>query len=223
MIKDIGAGEEPWLCLKGGIGGKGNWHFRTSTRQAPRFAQKGKSGEYLQVRLELQLIADFGLVGLPNAGKSTLLSVLTHAHPKIASYPFTTKVPHIGVMPFYDHDIIIADIPGIIEGAARGVGLGLRFLKHVNRTRALVFLIDMNEPEPAAALATLQDELRSYSADLVEKPRIVVGTKLDLDRAAECLPAFCELLQPEAVIGISALTGRGLAELKKRMNTLANP
>ena len=221
IIKDLNGREESWLFLKGGKGGKGNWHFKTSTRQAPRFAQSGKAGKMERVLLELNLIADIGLVGLPNSGKSTLLSVLTNANPKIAGYPFTTRVPNIGVMRVYEQDVVIADIPGIIEGASRGVGLGIQFLKHINRTGELVFLIDLGDPSFLSAFGLLTNELKQYSPELLNKPRLIVGTKMDLENTSENLEILTRTCSTEPVLGISALTGYGIVELKKAIGKAA--
>lgn len=220
IITDLISSDESWTCLKGGRGGKGNWHFRNPVRQAPNFAQTGQLGTAKRVLLELNLIADVGLVGLPNAGKSTLLSVLTRTHPKIASYPFTTLIPNIGVMHFYDRDVLIADIPGIIEGAAHGAGLGVRFLKHINRTRILAFLIDLSDDAFAEGFHVLQKELSSYSGELLTKPRIIVGTKMDLECSSDHLAPLVEICRPEKVMGISAVDGTGIEELKKLLSDL---
>lgn len=224
VLRDLAADGETWLFLKGGRGGKGNWHFRSSTRQAPLYAQKGLPGSSRQVRVELNLIADIGLVGEPNAGKSTLLAALTNARPKVAPYPFTTRTPYIGVFPAGEGELILADIPGIIEGASRGAGLGLRFLKHIHRTRVLVFLLDLGQPDPARTLEVLKGELAAYDAALLERPRLVVGNKLDLPEAAARLAELEERSRAaggERVLGISALSGQGLDRLKQALGGLA--
>ena len=217
LLADLPAGGDPWLFLQGGRGGKGNWHFRSPTRQAPRYAQKGLPGAARRLAVELNLIADVGLVGQPNAGKSTLLAALTNARPKIAPYPFTTRSPHIGVMRNGDAELIIADIPGIIEGASDGAGLGLRFLKHVNRTRALAFLIDLGEAEPGAALEVLRHELAAYNPALLSRPRLLVGTKLDLADSGQRLRELEHSAGEERVLGISAWSGQGLEELARAL------
>jgi GTP-binding protein len=222
ILRDLSEKGDSWLVLKGGRGGKGNWHFRSPTRQAPRFAQGGGKGSARQLLVELNLIADIGLVGKPNAGKSTLLATLTNARPKIAPYPFTTKDPYIGVFASGDDELILADIPGIIEGASHGAGLGLRFLKHVNRTRALVFLIDLGEPEPGRTFEVLKAELGSYDPRLLERPRLLLGTKLDLEGATRHLEALRAALPGERVAGISALEGKGIAALKGLLMKLAS-
>jgi GTP-binding protein len=224
VLRDLAESGETWLFLKGGRGGKGNWHFRSPTRQAPRYAQKGLPGCVRRIRVELNLIADIGLVGQPNAGKSTLLAALTNARPKIAPYPFTTRNPYIGVFPVFDTELILADIPGIIEGAAGGAGLGLSFLKHIKRTRVLAFLIDLGDPEPAHTLAVLKNELAAYDASLLARPHLVVGNKLDLPEAEARLAELAEQARTageEQVIGISALTRQGLDRLRQALGELA--
>lgn len=180
-----------FTIVKGGKGGFGNAHFKSSTNQAPRIAQKGKPGESIKVILELKLIAFAGLVGFPNAGKSTLISKISGAKPKIADYPFTTLVPHLGVV-YRDYDsLVLADIPGIIEGANKGEGMGLSFLRHIERNKVLIYLLDVSpyaELKPLKTLTVLQDELKAYKADLLRKKSIVVANKIDLldnDQAAD--------------------------------------
>jgi GTP-binding protein len=214
VLRDLSENGDSWLVLKGGKGGKGNWHFRSPTRQAPRFAQGGGEGGSRRLLVELNLIADIGLVGKPNAGKSSLLNALTNARPKIAPYPFTTKVPHIGVLSFGEAELVLADIPGIIEGASRGAGLGLRFLKHINRTRALVFLIDLGEPEPEKTFEVLKAEMGAYDPRLLVRPRLLLGTKLDLPDAEERFASLSAAYPGERVAGISVLSGTGLERLK---------
>jgi GTP-binding protein len=221
LLKDFGTREDPWLLFTGGRGGKGNWHFSTPTRQTPRFAQPGRPGSQCLLRLELNIIADIGLIGLPNAGKSTLLAVLTNAHPRIASYPFTTKIPNIGVMAYYDQDILLADIPGIIAGASGGAGLGLRFLKHINRTRALAFLLDLSADACLESFSTLTKELGTFSRELLRKPRVVLGTKLDLEGAADNLRILRAGLPNEQVVGISAHLRQGLPQVQRLFASLA--
>ena len=217
LLADLSAAGQSWLFLQGGRGGKGNWHFRSPTRQAPRYAQKGLPGSSRRLRVELNLIADVGLVGQPNAGKSTLLAALTNARPKVAPYPFTTRSPYLGVLRNGDSELLLADIPGIIAGASTGAGLGLRFLKHVNRTRALAFLIDLGEAEPGAALQVLQSELAAYDPALLARPRLVVGTKLDLPDSAQRLRELERAAEGERVLGISALSGQGLEDLARAL------
>jgi GTP-binding protein len=186
-------------------------------RQAPRHAEEGGKGICRRLLVELALIADVGLVGKPNAGKSTLLSVLTNCRPRIGDYPFTTKIPNIGVFAAQEQEIVLADIPGIIEGASRGAGLGLQFLKHVSRTRLLLFLIDLHENDPGATFHILEEELRSYGGELAAKPRLVLGTKMDLEGSADRLSELQRALAGQSCIGVSAVSGYGLSDLKRRL------
>ncbi len=199
--------------LYGGRGGKGNAHFATSRHQTPRFAQDGEPGAELILRVELRVIADIGFVGKPNAGKSSLLGRLTAAHPKIGNYPFTTKIPNLGVLQIEHDHVILADIPGLIEGAAEGAGLGDRFLKHIARTRYLAFVIDLSEDDPAAAVKVLEDELAAYSTGLAAKPRILVGNKIDLPGVEERIQELAAAFPGDRVYGVSALTGAGIRPL----------
>ncbi len=222
VLKDFGTGpEEPWVFLKGGIGGRGNWHFATPTRQTPRYAQPGLPGQSARLQAELAIIADIGLVGLPNSGKSTLLSVLTNARPKIGSYPFTTRVPNIGVLRRDETEVVIADIPGIIEGASEGAGLGLKFLRHISRTKTLLYCVDLGEAGAEQTVEVLSKELAAYSEELAGKPRILLGTKLDLQEAPQRLVRLGERYAGEQVLGVSALTRTGLPELAERLLQLA--
>ncbi len=216
VIKDFGRDTEgSWRYLKGGNGGWGNVHFKSSTNQAPRIALPGKPGESVELRVELQMMADIGFVGLPNAGKSSLLDKFTNARPKIAPYPFTTKIPNLGVLTLGDRDIILADIPGIIEGASEGAGLGIRFLKHIARTAVLAVLIDLSDDEYLSRFELLVNELAAFSPELAAKPRVVVGNKLDLPETEGRLRALAESLPGERVFGISAFTGEGLDALAR--------
>lgn len=224
MIKDFGATEketpsgkegERWLYLKGGKGGWGNTHFKTSVNQAPRQFQPGQPARTARLRIELQLIADIGFVGFPNAGKSSLLDHFTNARPKIAPYPFTTKIPNLGMLTAHERDIVLADIPGIIEGAHEGAGLGLRFLKHISRTSALAFLVDLSDENWESAFGILLGELSSFAPALAKKRRVLVATKLDLPEAGERFEAFRAAHPGEELYGISVFSGLGMDELRE--------
>lgn len=203
------------LVAKGGRGGRGNARFATATHQAPREWEPGEEGEEREIELVLKLIADVGLVGEPNAGKSTLLSVISAARPRIAAYPFTTLEPHLGVVGLSGHrSYVVADIPGIIEGAHAGKGLGLQFLQHVERTRVLAFLVSLESPTPQLVYDRLRAEIRAYSPALADKPHVVVLTKRDLYAEDAPLP---EILAPGAwgTLTISSASGAGIDELKE--------
>ncbi len=221
ILKDL-TNETSWVFLRGGKGGLGNWHFSTSRKQTPRYAQAGEPGEECRVHIELQLIADIGFVGLPNAGKSSLLDVLTNAHPQVASYAFTTKVPNLGVMKGSYRDVVLADIPGIIEGASKGAGLGIKFLKHIYRTKAIAFLIDLSQEDPAGVFETLLEELHQYAPELIHRKRIVIGTKTDLPGTSPHLAALGRSLPEESVLGISSFTRDGLDTVKHTFEALAD-
>src|SRR5436189_921729 len=198
---------------KGGRGGRGNARFATPTHQSPREWEPGEYGEERRLELVLKLIADVGLLGEPNAGKSTLLSVISAARPKIADYPFTTLEPHLGVVALSDHrTFVTADIPGIIEGAHLGKGLGLRFLQHVERTRLIAVLVPVDSPDPQATYELLLREAASYSPELAAKPHIVVLTKADLTHPASPIPTI-RTQGGAPVLAISAVTGAGVPEL----------
>ncbi|MEN2983341.1 MAG: GTPase ObgE [Thermus sp.] len=206
------------LVARGGSGGRGNAHFATPTRQAPRFAEAGEEGERRRLRLELMLIADVGLVGYPNAGKSSLLAATTHAHPKIAPYPFTTLSPNLGVVELAEGArFTLADIPGIIEGASQGRGLGLEFLRHIARTRVLLYVLDAAD-EPLRALATLRQEVAAYDPSLLRRPSLIALNKVDL-LPPEAVAAQVAALAREGlpVLPVSALTGEGLPGLKEAL------
>jgi GTP-binding protein len=208
---------------RGGRGGRGNAHFATATNQAPRRADPGREGEERSLRLELKLLADVGVVGLPNAGKSTLIGRVTAAHPKVADYPFTTLVPQLGVVVPDDprgDTFVIADLPGLIEGAAHGAGLGHQFLRHVERCRVLLHLVDLSAFEGSAAvdLATVEGELEAFNPDLMERPRLVVGSKADAardERRDELRAAAAERGLP--YLEISSATGAGLQTLLREL------
>src|SRR5438045_3359511 len=201
------------LVAKGGRGGRGNQHFATPTHQSPREWEPGGEGEERRLELVLKLIADVGLLGEPNAGKSTLLSVISAARPKIADYPFTTLEPHLGVVALSDHrTFVTADIPGIIEGAHLGKGLGLRFLQHVERTRLIAVLVPVDSPDPQATYELLLREAASYSPELAAKPHIVVLTKADLTHPASPIPTI-RTQAGAPVVAVSAVTGQGIPAL----------
>ncbi|WNY66197.1 GTPase ObgE [Borreliella andersonii] len=212
---------DEFVVLKGGRGGLGNWNFKTSVRRAPRFAQPGESGNSLSVRLELFLVADIGLVGLPNAGKSSLLNRITSAKSRVANYPFTTKIPHLGILRRSYDDLIIADIPGIIKGASFGVGLGTKFLKHIAKTKILALVIDVSEANFLESYSILLNELKSYSHKLFNKKKIVIANKLDLDGSEKNFDCLIKTLGKEKVIGISIYENIGIEELIKEFFILA--
>jgi len=219
VLADLVTPGQRFIAAHGGRGGRGNAHFKSPTKQAPRYAQPGEAGETRWLSLELKLLADVGLMGLPNAGKSTLLACLSAARPKIASYPFTTLVPQLGIVRLRDErSCVVADIPGIIEGAHAGKGLGHQFLRHIERTRLLLHLVDMTaseEDDPLLNFDTVNRELRAYASQLADRPQVVVATKMDVPSAK---PAW-ERFQPELaalglrVIAISAMTGEGIGTL----------
>ncbi len=210
-----------WIYLEGGKGGKGNWHFRSSTRRTPRIATPGQEGRHRILVCELKLIADIGLVGLPNAGKSTLLSVLSKARPKIAAYPFTTLIPNLGVLDHKGSQIIVADIPGIIEHASQGAGLGTAFLKHIARTNLLAFLIDASGHEAVRDFAILARELETFSPEVAHRRKLVVVTKADAGPAEE-RKRDLEIAHPGiTVMTISSMTGQGIEALKDEFIRLA--
>lgn len=225
LIADLVATGQVAMVARGGRGGLGNKHFATSTHQAPKHAQKGEPGEERWLRLELRLIADVGLVGLPNAGKSTLLAALTAAHPKIADYPFTTLEPNLGVMDLGIEDRrlpTIADVPGLIEGASEGAGLGHAFLRHVERTRVLVHVVDGSGRDPEWDHGVIRTELTAHDPALLDKPILVAFNKLDLPAAAAAWPAFSAARKRDGlpVVGIAAAEGRGIDELRAALAAL---
>lgn len=208
LLGDLVRGGDRLVVARGGRGGRGNARFKSASRQAPRVAERGEPGEERWLKLELKLIADVGLVGVPNAGKSTLLSVISNARPKIADYPFTTLEPNLGVVRYDDRDMVVADIPGLIEGAHMGVGLGHSFLRHVQRTRLLVHLLDGAGEDPLADYNQINVELALYDENLGEKPQIVVFNKMDLPQAQEHWPQVEAELRTRGVrpLAISAAT-----------------
>ncbi|HLH22985.1 MAG TPA: GTPase ObgE [Chloroflexota bacterium] len=214
VIADLVRPGEMLLVARGGRGGLGNVHFSTPTNRAPRYAEKGEPGEERWLQLELKMIGDVGLVGLPNAGKSSLLAAISAARPKIASYPFTTLTPNLGVAEVGDLAIVVADIPGLIEGAHRGVGLGHQFLRHVERSRMLLYVVDASAPDPVADYETVRNEAVQYSAALAERPSLVALNKMDLPEAAARRAALVAALGgPDVAYPVSALTGEGVAAL----------
>lgn len=223
VLGDLTDPEETLLVAKGGRGGRGNAVFKSSTNQAPRMSEKGEAGEERWLQLELKLIADVGLVGLPNAGKSTLLSVISAARPKIADYPFTTLTPNLGVVEAGDAPpFVVADIPGLIEGAHEGRGLGDQFLRHVERTKLLVHLVDGSSADPLADFDAINEELSEFSEQLTDRPQLVVITKLDLPDAQAQAPRIREALEAEGyeVLPISAVTHENIRPLLLRVAQL---
>ncbi len=227
VIKDLGTGKilvdldehgKRFVVAVGGRGGRGNARFATATDRAPKRREEGRPGQELTIELELKLIADAGLVGLPNAGKSTLLSTISAARPKIGSFPFTTLSPVLGLVDFdFDRSFVVADLPGLIEGAHLGKGLGDKFLRHIERTRVLVLLVDSTDEDPEASYRTLLHELESYGFGVAEKPRIIALTKLDLGSG---VGAGDVTFGGENIVEISSATGVGLKKLKGMIRAL---
>ncbi|MBK8434846.1 MAG: GTPase ObgE [Chloroflexi bacterium] len=220
LLADLIEPEQEFVLLQGGRGGRGNTHFANSVDQAPRVAERGEPGEERWVYLELKMIADVGLVGMPNAGKSTLLSVISAARPKIADYPFTTLHPNLGVVELNDDKMLVfADIPGLIEGAAQGIGLGHDFLRHIERTRVLIHLLDGSDPEPLENWAAINQELALYDAGLESKPQLVVLNKMDLHDTIAWEPLVAEEVAKKGYefCSISAVTGQGVREMLQRV------
>lgn len=229
VILDMSNKKEPVVLLKGGRGGKGNMHYATATMQAPKYAQPGQEAKELWIILELKVIADVGLVGFPNVGKSTFLSRVTNARPKIANYHFTTLQPNLGVVDLGDSQgFVIADIPGIIEGASEGTGLGLEFLRHIERTKVLIHLIDAASTEgrdPLNDIKAIHSELEKYGIDIHSKPQVIAANKIDVMTETE-EETVLELIRDEMeplgipVYPISAVTGAGVSELLWKVNAL---
>jgi len=229
LLADLVAVGQEAVIVRGGRGGLGNVHFKSSTHQAPRHAQKGEPGEEREISLELRLIADVGLVGLPNAGKSTLLAALTAATPKIAEYPFTTLEPNLGVLDLpgteggeVDRRVTIADVPGLIEGASSGAGLGHAFLRHVERTRVLVHVVDGSTADPERDYEVIRGELEAHDPTLLQKPTLVAFNKLDRPGATDAWPAFERKRSTEGrpAVAIAAVTGQGLDGLRHALGLL---
>ena len=219
ILSDLTAEGQEFISAKGGRGGMGNTHFKSSTRQAPKFAQPGEPGEEKNLILELKLLADIGLIGLPNAGKSTLISVISSARPKVADYPFTTLIPALGVVQYGDYDsFVVADIPGLIQGAHKGSGLGFQFLRHVERTSMLLHLVDVSETveeDPVENFEKINNELSLYNPELLKKPQAVAGTKLDIKgngKRLDRLALYCKDKQYD-FLPVCAVTGQGIKEL----------
>lgn len=226
LIADLVEVDTPFLAARGGRGGKGNSHFKSATHRTPRLAQPGEPGQSLELKLELKLLADAGLIGLPNAGKSTLIRAISGAKPKVADYPFTTLTPHLGVVEAdWGEPFVVVDIPGLIQGAHEGAGLGLRFLRHIERTRILVQLIDASAIDPDDPLADFQivtEELSQHSRTLARKPRMVVLNKMDVSGAEVGAAFFKEAASAKQIkpLLISAATGQGVNRLKSRIAKL---
>lgn len=224
LLHDFTDSGQNFIILKGGRGGKGNLHFRSSTHRSPRFAQPGESGNILKLKLELKLLADVGIIGLPNAGKSTLISAMSSATPKIGSYPFTTLTPNLGVVQTdWAEPFVVADIPGLIAGAHQGAGLGVRFLKHIERTRILIHLIDASlilAQQPLNDYETINNELAQYSQGLAQKPQVLVLNKLDLsgtEEKAEIFQSALDDIVDQDVLLISATKRTGITRLISKL------
>ena len=227
VLADLAEDGQKWLAARGGRGGRGNARFATPTNQAPRFAEDGEKGEERDLKLELKLLADVGIVGFPNAGKSTLISVISDAKPKIADYPFTTLVPQLGVVGVgTDRSFVVADIPGLIEGAHQGAGLGIQFLKHIERTRVLIHLIDITSIElddPFRPYQIIREELKNFNPDLVKKPEVVALNKIDLIQDQNHVKKLVALYQKQLGVptfAISALTRKGVSALIHKVSQL---
>lgn len=221
IIEDMVVDGQSIIIAKGGRGGKGNAHFTTSTHQAPKFAQPGEAGEERQLKLELKLLADVGIIGFPNAGKSTLISHISAAKPKIADYPFTTLQPHLGVVKFGEYqNFVVADIPGLIEGAHMGRGLGIKFLKHIERTSMFIHLIDISPQtgrDPKKDFEIINKELKAWDPDMAKKSQVVALNKTDITEARERLNELLEFFETKGLtaFAVSAATGEGLDRLIK--------
>jgi len=221
LLADLTESQQTFIIAEGGKGGKGNKHFSSSTNRTPRFSQPGIKGVELKIKLELKLIADVGLVGLPNAGKSTLISRISKARPKIADYPFTTLTPNLGMVePEFGEPFAVADIPGLIKGAHKGTGLGIQFLKHIERTKILLHIIDLSTIDPKDPLAgyhLINRELSKHSARLPEKKQIIVLNKMDLTGSEEKISLFKNVYKGSDILAVSAATGKGTKELIRTM------
>ncbi len=216
---------EEYIVAEGGMGGRGNWHFKSSTNQTPRYAQPGVEGQQYDITLELKILADVGLVGFPNAGKSTLLSVITSAKPKIADYEFTTLKPNLGIVEYRDFQtFVMADIPGIIEGAAEGKGIGHRFLRHIERNSTLLFLVPADAPDIHEQYEILLDELRRYNPDLLDKERLVAISKCDMldEELQQELKQVLDEQFNVPYLFISSVAQQGIQELKDQLWNMLN-
>jgi len=226
IIKDFVDTDDTFIIAAGGRGGQGNQRFKTSTNRAPKFAQPGEPGQTLKLKLELKLLADVGIIGLPNAGKSTLISVISSARPKIDNYPFTTLSPNLGIVNTgWGEPFAVADIPGLIEGAHQGAGLGIRFLRHIERTRILIHLVDaaaIDVNDPMKAYRAINREIGLYSRELSKRLQVVVLNKLDLPEAQTSAEAFKAAAGNIDVLLISAVTGKGTQALKSRLAEILN-
>lgn len=219
ILADLARDGASWVAARGGRGGRGNAHFASATNQAPRVAEEGRKGEHKRLRLELKLLADVGLVGLPNSGKSTLIRAVSNARPKVAAYPFTTKVPSLGMVRTGDTEFVMADIPGLIEGAHEGAGMGIQFLRHIERTRLLLHLIDitqLSQQDAVASYKSIRNELGSYDKKLLGRREIIVLTKMDIPEARSQRGEVKKCLGRETkspVVDVSAVQHEGLREL----------
>ncbi len=225
IIHEIIEDGQEFIVAEGGMGGRGNWHFKSPTNQTPRYAQPGVEGVQLDITIELKILADVGLVGFPNAGKSTLLSVITAAKPKIADYEFTTLKPNLGIVEHRDYQtFVMADIPGIIEGAAEGKGIGHRFLRHIERNSTLLFLVPADAPDINEQYEILLDELRRYNPDLLDKERLIAISKCDMldDELKEELKIELDEQLNVPYLFISSVAQQGLQELKDKLWQMLN-
>lgn len=219
VMADLTKPNERKVIIKGGRGGKGNQHFATSTRQAPKYAERGKVAKEYEIILELKLIADVGLIGFPNVGKSTLLSMVTNANPKIGNYHFTTLAPNLGVVTSkWGNDFVMADIPGLIEGASQGLGLGDEFLRHVERTKVLIHVVDaaaLEDRDPVEDVEKINNEIFAYNESLIKRPQIIAANKVDIPEAAQNVERLKQVYEPKGykVFPISAASNQGLQEL----------
>ena len=222
LLADLTAEDQTFLIAQGGRGGRGNVAFKTARNNAPRLAEKGEQGVERWIELELKLVADVGIIGVPNAGKSTLLSVVSAAKPKIADYPFTTVAPNLGVAEIGHRQMVLADVPGLMEGAHEGVGLGIDFLRHIERTRVLVHMVSGDSPDPVGDFEAINLELELFNPALMDKPQIVVLNKMDLPDAQEAWPAFQQKIEALGfpVMDISAVTGQNVQDLLYRVQEM---